>query len=127
MTDPQEAQSQVDQPTQVRDISDSMPDGLQLALNRAPTHGFYVAFIFPWGNFTRVIFRRHPDAGESAKLPSATHLSQRYRGDLPVEEPPLLEALSLIEAMALDHSADRRSAIADEANRALKLLGEAKP
>lgn len=125
MPEPQEEQSQVDQPTQVRDISDSMADGLQLALNRASEHGFYVAFIFPWGNFTRVIFRRHPDAGESAKLPSATHLSQRYRGDVPIGEPTPAEALSLIEAMALDPSADRRSAIADEANRALKLLGEA--
>ncbi len=85
--DPQEAQSQVEEPTQVRDISDSMPEGLQIALNRASAHGFYVAFIFPWGNFTRVIFRRHPDADENAKLPSAEHLSQRYRDGAPEEAP----------------------------------------
>lgn len=81
------------QQTQVRDISDSRPDGLQLALNRAGECGFYAAFMLPWGNFTRVVFRRHPDTDSAVELPNAERLSRRMRGDGPAEEPTLLETL----------------------------------
>lgn len=81
------------QPTQVRDISDSRPGGLQLALNRAGDLGFYAAFMLPWGNFTRVVFRRHPDTDSKAKLPNAELLSRRMRDDAPAEEPTALEVV----------------------------------
>ena len=107
--------------TQVRDISDSRTDGLQLALDRAAQAGFYPAFMWPWGSFTRIVFRRHPDTPEKAILPNAKRLSRRYRGD--VAEVPTAEAqLALIEAMALDPSTDQRQAIADMVHTFL--LGE---
>ena len=69
------------QPMQVRDISDSLPDGLQLALNRASEYGYYVRFMWPWGNNTRIVFNSHPDF-TNPKLPSAEHLSQCWGGDV---------------------------------------------
>ena len=106
--------------TQVRDISDSRTDGLQLALDRAAQAGFYPAFMWPWGNFTRIVFRRHPDTHEKVVLPNAKRLSRRYRGD--VAEARTAEAQRLAENAAW-RSKSRRKAKCARCDRLNKTAG----
>ena len=62
--------------TAVRDIANAgNSEPLERAILRAASLGFYPKWMWDCGNFTRVVFLRHPDTSTDVTLPTAYKLA----------------------------------------------------
>ena len=89
--------------TAVRDIANAGNSGpLERSLLRAASLGFYAKWMWDCGNFTRVVFLRHPDTSTSEVLPAAYALAG-LRHEEGTEADPLEERVSHLEGAFTEH------------------------
>ena len=87
----------------VRDIGpagNSLP--LERALLRAESSGFYPKWMWDCGNFTRVVFVRHPDTSTSETLPDAFALAGAHHSENNIAD-PLEGRVGHLEAAFTEH------------------------